>query len=153
MLAYQKIALALLGLLTLGGPLFAQHARFANAFYPQPMYRPPVYVPQQMFYGYPPQRTLTGFTPVVGNSSRNLQAAYARARQPKLPVVRTPVARFARQPARMAPPRRQPPPQGQQPPRPTGRGEGSGSGKDEDAARSAAEKAEREADRSVSPGG
>jgi hypothetical protein len=143
MFAYQKIALALLGLFTLGGSLFAQHARFANAYYHQPTFHAPVYMPQQMFYGYPPQRTLTGFPPVVENSIRNLQAAYAQARQPKLPVVMTPVARFARQPARMAPPRRQPPPQGQQPPRPTGRGEGSGKGdKDPEVE---AEKAEREA--------
>jgi hypothetical protein len=145
MFAYQKIALALLGLFTLGGSLFAQHARFANAYYHQPTFRAPVYMPQQMFYGYPPQRTLTGFPPVVQNSSRNLQTAYAQARQPKLPVVMTPVARFTRQPARTVPPRRQPPPQGQQPPQPTGRGEGSGSGKDEDAARKAADQAEREA--------
>jgi hypothetical protein len=38
MLAYQKISLAILGLLTLGGPLAAQHARFASAYYNQPMF-------------------------------------------------------------------------------------------------------------------
>jgi hypothetical protein len=134
MFAYQKISLTILGLLTLAGPLAAQHARFANAYSHQPTFHAPVYMPQQMFYGYPPQRTLTGFPPVVENSIRNLQAAYAQARQPKLPVVTTPVARFARQPARTVPPRWQPPqpkPPQSQPPLPASRGERSG-GSDKD---------------------
>jgi hypothetical protein len=68
--AYQKISLALLGLLTLGGPLAAQYPRFHNTYYHQPMYYTPRYLPQG-YSGYTPQQ----FQPLY---AQRLQAVYAQ---------------------------------------------------------------------------
>jgi hypothetical protein len=74
MLAYQKSSLALLGLLTLVGPLAAQHRGFAHAYH-QPMHSHQPMHYQPMHYHQPMQLQQLEVLYVL-----QLQALYARQR-------------------------------------------------------------------------
>jgi hypothetical protein len=147
MLAYQKISLAILSLLTLSGPLAAQQARFPNGFYPQPMFRP-VFMPQ-MHPGYAQQQARLQLQAVANAHRQQLQAVayaqqqayanYAQAHRPRLPMHL--VSRSAGQ-------RDGSSDRGNrqfQPPQPTSGGGRGGRDKDEDPHSRAAKKAARDA--------